>query len=41
MMQDKPEILKLQLEKMLQEAGVDYSYSKTSKFANFINKSLL
>lgn len=38
---DKPEELRGQLEALLQGQGIPYSYSKTSKFANFINKTLL
>lgn len=39
--QDKPEELRSQLEAMLQQHDIPYSYSKTSKFANFVNKTLL
>lgn len=38
---DKPEALRSQLEALLQQQGVPYSYSTTSKFANFVNKTLL
>ncbi|GFR45936.1 hypothetical protein Agub_g7398 [Astrephomene gubernaculifera] len=38
---DRPEELRDQLEAFLRQLGVSYSYSGTSKFANFINKSLL
>eukprot|EP00879_Flechtneria_rotunda_P016822 GHRR01017607.1.p1 GENE.GHRR01017607.1~~GHRR01017607.1.p1 ORF type:complete len:202 (+),score=60.18 GHRR01017607.1:305-910(+) len=38
---DKPEELRSQLESLLQQHGIQYSYSKTSKFANFINRTLL
>eukprot|EP00775_Hariotina_reticulata_P007407 gene7407-7616_t len=38
---DKPEELRDQLEKMLQKESITYSYSTTSKFANFINTTLL
>lgn len=38
---DKPEALRSQLEAMLQQQDIPYSYSKTSKFANFVNKTLL
>jgi hypothetical protein len=41
LLQDKPEELRGQLEDLLQGAGIRYSYSTTSKFANFINKTLL
>lgn len=40
-LQDKPEELRSQLEALLQQQGIPYSYSKTSKFANFVNKTLL
>lgn len=40
-MQDKPEELRSQLEELLQKEGIQYSYSATSKFANFINKTLV
>jgi hypothetical protein len=40
-LQDKPEELRSQLEQLLQSHGIQYSYSKTSKFANFINRTLL
>lgn len=39
--QDQPEVLRDKLEKFLGEQGVSYSYSGVSKFANFINRSLL
>lgn len=38
---DQPELLRDRLQKFLEGQGITYSYSKTSKFANFINKSLL
>eukprot|EP00882_Tetradesmus_deserticola_P014604 GHRQ01015534.1.p1 GENE.GHRQ01015534.1~~GHRQ01015534.1.p1 ORF type:complete len:262 (+),score=144.30 GHRQ01015534.1:295-1080(+) len=38
---DKPEELRSQLEELLQSHGIQYSYSTTSKFANFINKTLV
>ncbi|GIL60526.1 hypothetical protein Vafri_15074 [Volvox africanus] len=38
---DHPEILRDRLESFLSSLGVSYSYSQTSKFANFINKTLL
>lgn len=38
---DAPEKLRDQLEAFLGALGVQYSYSQTSKFANFINKTLL
>lgn len=41
LLQDKPEELRSQLEALLQQEGIPYSYSKTSKFANFVNKTLL
>ncbi|KAF6256384.1 CYTH-like domain-containing protein [Scenedesmus sp. NREL 46B-D3] len=37
---DKPEELRSHLEQLLQGHGIQYSYSTTSKFANFINKTL-
>lgn len=39
--QDQPEELRSQLEALLQQQDIPYSYSKTSKFANFVNKTLL
>jgi hypothetical protein len=39
-MQDKPEQLRSELEALLGEAGVSYTYSTTSKFANFKNRTL-
>ncbi|PNH08856.1 hypothetical protein TSOC_004568 [Tetrabaena socialis] len=39
--QEHPEALRDRLEAFLTSLGVSYSYSKTSKFANFINKTLL
>ncbi|KXZ52430.1 hypothetical protein GPECTOR_9g474 [Gonium pectorale] len=36
-----PETLRDRLEAFLTSLGVAYSYSKTSKFANFVNKTLL
>ncbi|GIL90756.1 hypothetical protein Vretimale_16842 [Volvox reticuliferus] len=38
---DHPEMLRDSLESFLASLGVSYSYSQTSKFANFINKTLL
>ncbi|KAI8471375.1 MAG: CYTH-like domain-containing protein [Monoraphidium minutum] len=38
---DQPEALREQLEALLASHGVAYSYSKTSKFANFINRTLV
>lgn len=38
---DKPEELRAKLEGLLQAEGVGYSYSTTSKFANFINRTLV
>lgn len=40
-MQDQPEALRHKLEQLLQQQDIPYSYSKTSKFANFVNKTLL
>lgn len=40
-MQAEPEALRAALEALLSSLGVAYSYSKTSKFANFVNKTLL
>lgn len=37
----EPEVVRDKLEALLSTNGVSYSYSVTSKFANFINKSLL
>ncbi len=34
-------MLRDKLEKFLGEQGISYSYSGVSKFANFINRSLL
>ena len=39
--QDEPEALRAQLEALLSGLAVEYSYSKTSKFANFVNRTLL
>ncbi|EFJ48050.1 hypothetical protein VOLCADRAFT_91224, partial [Volvox carteri f. nagariensis] len=38
---EHPEALRDKLESFLASLGVSYSYSQTSKFANFINKTLL
>ncbi|KAF8054827.1 TTM3 [Scenedesmus sp. PABB004] len=38
---DKPEALRARLEALLQEQDVAYSYSSTSKFANFIQRTLV
>ncbi|KAG1656327.1 hypothetical protein FOA52_006659 [Chlamydomonas sp. UWO 241] len=38
---DQPEVARDRLEKLLSSHGISYSYSPVSKFANFINKSLL
>lgn len=38
---DQPEALRSELESLLASNGVAYEYSKTSKFANFINRTLL
>jgi len=37
---DNPEAVREQLESLLSSNGIQYSYSKVSKFANFINKTL-
>lgn len=37
----EPEVVRDQLKAMLESQGIPYSYSATSKFANFINKTLL
>ena len=39
--QDEPEALRADLEVLLASHGVAYEYSKTSKFANFINRTLV
>lgn len=39
--QPKPEELKPKLEVFLKEHGVDYKYNTTTKFANFVNKTLV
>ena len=39
--QPEPEELKTKLEVFLKEHGVDYKYNTTTKFANFINKTLV
>jgi uncharacterized protein YjbK len=36
----QPELMKAKLEAVLSQAGISYSYSSTSKFANFIKKTL-
>lgn len=38
--QDQPEQLRGELEALLSGAGISYSYSTKSKFANFINRTL-
>lgn len=38
---DKPEQLRAQLEDLLKSLQIPYEYSKTTKFANFINKTLV
>lgn len=38
--QESPEALRDKLEAFLSGLGVTFSYSKSSKFANFINKTL-
>lgn len=38
---EDPEALRDQLEAELSKNGIQYSYSKTTKFANFVNRSLL
>ena len=40
-MQTEPEVTRDKLEGLLNVNGISYSYSKVSKFANFIKKSLL
>lgn len=40
-LQANPDKYKPMLEALLQESGVDFGYSQSSKFANFVNKSLL
>ncbi|GBF92863.1 triphosphate tunel metalloenzyme [Raphidocelis subcapitata] len=37
----EPEALRADLEALLASHGVSYSYSKTSKFANFVNRTLV
>ena len=39
--QSQPEFLRDKLEAWLNSLGAQYSYSGTSKFANFVNKTLL
>lgn len=39
-MQDKPEVVKAELEGFLQGLNIPYSFSTKSKFANFIDKTL-
>jgi hypothetical protein len=39
--QTEPEALRADLEALLASHGVAYSYSKTSKFANFVNRTLV
>ena len=39
--QNQPEVARDKLEALLNANGIAYSYSKASKFANFIKKSLL
>ena len=39
--QTEPEALRADLEALLASHGVSYSYSKTSKFANFVNRTLV
>lgn len=39
-MQEDPETLKGKLEDFLKKHGVAYKYSTTTKFANFVNKTL-
>ncbi len=39
--QDRPEEARDKLEALLKSMNVEYSYSKVSKFANFVNKTLL
>lgn len=40
-LQANPDKYKPMLEALLKESGVDFGYSQSSKFANFVNKSLL
>lgn len=40
LVQEDPDSLKPKLESFMKEHGVDYSYSTTTKFANFVNKTL-
>ncbi len=39
--QPEPEVLKPKLEAFLKQHGVEYHYNTTTKFANFINKTLI
>lgn len=39
-MQEDPETLKVKLEDFLKKENVAYKYSTTTKFANFVNKTL-
>ena len=40
-LQDQPQAVRDKLEALLNSQGIPFSYSKVSKFANFIKKSLL
>lgn len=39
-LQEDPDALKAKLEGFMKEHGVQYTYSTTTKFANFINRTL-
>ena len=39
--QSEPERLRSELEAFLSQQGIGFTYSQTSKFANFRNKTLL
>lgn len=39
--QPEPEVLKPKLEAFLKQHSVDYHYNTTTKFANFINRTLV
>ena len=38
--QERPEDLQTKLETFLRDNGIDFSYSKSTKFYNFVNKTL-
>lgn len=40
-MQEEPEVIKSKLEKFLQQRHIDFRHSSSSKFANFINRTLV